>query len=549
MSDFWQILQQILSLDFSSLYEFSPLAIFFIILFTTFLTEDGACIAAGALAGQGRISFALALSACFAGILIGDIGLYWIGRGFGKSISKTKTFSRFVSEKSLETASEWLNERGATAIFISRFVPSLRLPTYLAAGFLRTSFPKFAFYFLIATAIWTPAIVYSAATAQEFISPNYLLLGIIFLLILIKLIHNLSTWKRRRLFIGKIKKIWNWEFWSLKIFYFPVVFYVVWLAIKHRGLTVFTCANPSILASGFIGESKHKIYEGLKKSEVSSDYLLKHKIIFGFRQKDEKFTEAKKFIDENKLGFPIVLKPDVGERGKDVFIAKSFEELEKSFEGISEDYILQEFAKGDEISIFYYQYPSKEKGRIFSITEKEFPKLIGDGKANLEELILKDRRAVCLAKSYFERNAERLDFIPQKGEKVQIVDIGTHSRGAIFNDGGHLKTEKLENKIDEICRGYKGFYFGRFDIRTPSFEDLKNGENFKIIELNGVTSESTNIYDKRYSLFDAYKILFKQWKIAFEIGEENFKLSAKPTSVKDLLKLLWGQDIGSEEDK
>ena len=66
MAELWQIIEQILRLDFSGLYDLSPLAIFFIIFFATFLTEDGACLAAGALAGQQKISFALALAACFA---------------------------------------------------------------------------------------------------------------------------------------------------------------------------------------------------------------------------------------------------------------------------------------------------------------------------------------------------------------------------------------------------------------------------------------------------------------------------------------------------
>ena len=42
-----------------------------------------------------------------------------------------------------------------------------------------------------------------------------------------------------------------------------------------------------------------------------------------------------------------------------------------------------------------------------------------------------------------------------------------------------------------------------------------------MIELNGVTSEATNIYDARHSLADAYRVLFEQWSLAFEIGAAN----------------------------
>ena len=537
MPDFFQIF------DLGAIGEFSPIVVFFIFFFATFASEDLACLTAGALAGQGKISFALALFACFTGIFVGDILLYWTGRIFGQKIVNTKLFSRFVSEKSIENASAWLEKNGASAIFLSRFVTGFRLPTYLAAGFLRTDFLKFAFYFLLATAIWTPILVGSTAFAgQMFFAKNWLI-GIVLSFILLKIILHFSSWKNRRLFVGRLKRIANWEFWSLKVFYFPVVIYVLFLAIKHRSLTIFTCTNPAILASGFIGESKAEIYEGLQKSSIAAPFLLRYTILSAKNPATENLQKAKDFITENDLQFPLVLKPDAGERGKDVEILSDFAKLETRINALRYDFILQEFFGGAETSVFYFRYPNCEKGEIFSITEKRFPKLVGDGKANLETLILQDARAVCLAKKYFEQNIERLMHVPEDGEEIQIVNIGTHSRGAIFADGEWLKTTELENKIDEICRGFAGFYFGRFDIRAKSFADLMCGENFKIIELNGVTSESTNIYDKKFSLTDAYKILFRQWRIAFEIGAENFQRGAKPTKILDLMKLIFGKPI------
>ncbi len=545
MSDFWQIFEQILRLDFSSLYEFSPLAIFFIIVFATFVTEDGACIAAGALASQGKISFATALAASFVGIFVGDLGLYWIGRLFGKSILNTKLSKRFISERRLQKASDWLNEKGAMAIVISRFVSGLRLPTYLAAGFLKTDFLKFTFYFFVATAIWTPILVGSSAFAFQLISPQYLLIGILLLVLIFRIIFNLSSWRKRRLFIGRLKRIKNWEFWSLKVFCVPVILYVFWLGIKHRSLTVFTCANPAIVASGFIGESKDNIYNGLKGSVAAQNYLLKYCVIPKDIQLPDRITKARNFIEETKLEFPFVLKPDVGERGRAVEIVNEFDELAEVLADIDEDYILQEFADGEETSVFYYRYPSESNGHIFSITEKAFPVLEGNGENTLEELILLDKRAVCIAKKYFEQNEGRLTEIPKSGEKVKLTEFGTHSLGAIFSDGDRMNSPELERTIDEICKGFEGFYFGRFDMRVRSFEDFSRGNNFKIVELNGVTSESTNIYDKRYSLLDAYKILFRQWKIAFEIGEENHKTGAKKTSTSDLVRLLFGWELNT----
>jgi hypothetical protein len=134
------------------------------------------------------------------------------------------------------------------------------------------------------------------------------------------------------------------------------------------------------------------------------------------------------------------------------------------------------------------------------------------------------------------------------GETYQIIDIGTHSKGCIFLDGIYLKTPELEAKVDEICQRFDGFYFGRFDIRTPSREDFQKGENLKIIELNGVTSEATSIYDPKNSVFEAWRILCKQWQIAFAIGAQNFANGAKKTKIKELIKLILTNIYGFKKE-
>ena len=536
--------------------NFSTISLFFIFAAATLISEDLACISAGVLASQGKISLTLAISSCAFGIFVGDILLFLAGRFLGRKALKIKFISFFISEKSFEKSSQWLERQGMKTVFISRFIFGLRLPLYFAAGVLKTSFWRFTLYFSIAVAIWTPILVGLTAWLGSEVIKNSLfnqnlwlglMLFIVVLYFSIRILQQLFTWKGRRILWGKIKRRFIWEFWSLRVFYIPVVIYIAWLAVKFRSLTVFTCANPAIPAGGFVGESKEEILQGLDQSEAAGQFLLKHIYLPVTSTAEEKLQETTNFMTENDLSFPIVLKPDVGERGLGVQIVKSFGELAENLSDSKENLILQEFSGGEETSVFYYRYPKAENGKIFAITEKRFPKVTGDGRSSIEELILQDTRAICLAKSYLERNNDRLETIPEVGAKIQIIDIGTHSRGAIFLDGGWMKTETLENKIDEICRGYKGFYFGRFDIRVKSFADFSEAENFKIIELNGVTSEATNIYDPKYSLIEAYKILFQQWKIAFEIGAENKESGAKPTRVSDLIKLVFGKEIANRK--
>lgn len=368
-----------------------------------------------------------------------------------------------------------------------------------------------------------------------------LILGVIFF-ILSGSLPKLFTWQGRRILWGKVKRRFRWEFWSRRVFYTPVTLYVAFLALKYRSLTVFTCANPSIPASGFVGESKDEILSELDNIKAAQPFLLRHLYLPKDLSPQAKLQSATDFISQNDLSFPVVVKPNGGSRGSGVRITKSAAQLAENL-SVEDNLIVQEFAGGEETSVFYCRYPGQEKGRIFAIAVKQFPVVTGDGESALEELILRDERAIYLAEKYLEQNAGRLKSVPQIGETVQITEIGTHSRGAIYLDGAWLKTDRLENTIDRICCGFDGFYLGKFDIRVNSLEEFRTAENFKIIELNGVTSRTTNIFDPQFSLLDAYQIIFRQWKTAFEIGAENRRRGTEPTKFADLIKLLRGRQI------
>jgi hypothetical protein len=323
----------------------------------------------------------------------------------------------------------------------------------------------------------------------------------------------------------------RWEFWPPHLFYPPVIAYIAYLGIKFRSWTLFTAANPSIPAGGFVGESKHQILNNLKQAAawLPSSTLLEGSL------PARRIAKAEEFMRQHGLQFPIVLKPDAGQRGSGLSIARSPEMLREYLTLAAYPVILQEYVPGEEYGVFYYRYPGDKRGRILSVTEKRMPTILGDGRRTLEELILVDDRAVCMSDFYLRKNAERIQEVPAAGEKVQLVEIGTHCRGAIFLDGGDTITPALEEVIDRIAKTFDGFFFGRFDICVPSRQDFMAGRNMKIIELNGVTSEATHIYDPKFSLFDAYRVLFQQWRIAFEIGDRNRMRGTKPASLRDLL--------------
>lgn len=341
--------------------------------------------------------------------------------------------------------------------------------------------------------------------------------------------------RRQRLVVSRWRRTTRWEFWPPWLFYAPLVPYFGYLSATHRGFTTFTAANPAIEGGGFVRESKFDILRGLAGA---GEYIARSRLVQGDRTAADKLWAVTQFMREHALSFPIVLKPNYGQRGSGVVIVRSAAMLDACLRASQVDTIVQEHVPGAEFGVFYYRRPSERRGHIFSITEKRFPAVVGDGRRTLEELILDDDRAVCAARLYLARFTSRLRTIPAAGETVALAELGTHCRGAMFLDGAHAWTRILEDRFDQIARAFDGFYFGRFDVRVHADIDaLRRGEGFKVIELNGVTSEATHIYDPSTPLLHAYRVLMDQWRLAFEIGAENRRRGVKTTPLSRLARL------------
>ncbi len=341
------------------------------------------------------------------------------------------------------------------------------------------------------------------------------------------------TWRRRRLMYSSWVRLSRWEFWPPWAAYAPVLCYVLGLAARHRRLTVFTAANPSIPAGGFIGESKIDILRGLGPVSVARSLFLE-----GTLPADVKITRVETFLSRLDRQFPVVVKPDQGQRGSGVIVARTREALHARLAHTCADTIVQEYVPGLEFGVFYVRRPGESRGRILSITEKRLPSVTGDGRSTLAELILKDANTIGMARFHLRQHADHLHQVPARAQVVGLGDCGSHCRGARFYDAGPLLTPALERAIDDIAARFDGFYFGRFDLRVPSRGALMRGESLAILELNGVTSEVTHIYDPGVSLIEAYRALFAQWRLAFEIGAENAARGARVWSVAELAGLV-----------
>lgn len=504
-------------------------------------SEDLACIAAGFLVADGRMDWMTASLFCFLGIFSGDLLLFGAGRLLGRSALLIAPFKWMISEDSVARASRWLHERGARVIFTSRFLPGLRLPIYFTAGVLRTSVKEFALWFAVAGLIWTPILVGGSALVAKHYEVRLdqvdgldvirfaaIALGTVFLL------HNvlrLFTWRGRRILLGRWRRLTRHEFWPPWLYYSPVILDVLLLTLRHRGLTM-TAANPAMPMGGLIGESKAQILEGLGEGPEIPAWIL-------LDPNGEQQAKANEWIAARNLDLPLVLKPDAGQRGAGVTVLHTAQQLQEALDSMPVPSLLMEYVPGEEFGVFWVQPPDTPRGKIVGLTIKRLPTVAGDGQRTLEQLILADPRAVALHRVYARELSGRMNEVPRAGSEIPLVEVGTHSRGAIFLDGKHLITPELEAAVARIADRYQGFHLGRFDFKVPSSDHLQRGEDLRVIELNGVTSEQTEMWDPKHSLWTTWRMQHTQWSRAFRVGALCAQKGAKVSTLRAVLTEVW----------
>lgn len=513
----------------------SQLALALAVVLLTFAYEDGATLLAVTLGMAGRLDPRLGFASAVLGIWAGDVGLYLVGAKVGGKFTQSRLAGRFVSPASLAKAQSWFERRGILTIILSRFIPGSRLPLYVAAGALKQPARLFAAVTGICAMVWVGAIFaasHFAGIPRLGFGKSLVLTAVILLIgpwLVVRVLRSTSP---------KLRLIWKryrrWEFWPAWMFYPPVAAMCAWLAVKYSGLALPALANPSFRNGGIIGESKIDVLHTLTNIApefVADGYLLPPAPF------SERVRLFRRLCEEHELGYPVVLKPDVGQRGAGFKVIRSDPELENYLSHVPSDLILQRYIPGEkEMGIFYYRFPGARRGEIFAITEKIFPVAVGDGRSTLEELIALDDRASLIAKTYLDRFPDiRYQVLP-KNYVLRLVEAGNHCQGCIFRDGRHLLSEALRERIDQISCSLAGFFVGRYDIRYANDNDLKRGDNFKIIELNGAASEATNIYDARNSLFAAYRTLYRQWELVYAIGRANRDLGHAPPALSDIWK-------------
>lgn len=313
------------------------------------------------------------------------------------------------------------------------------------------------------------------------------------------------------------------------LFYLPMAPWIAYLAIRHRGLTVPTAANPGIPHGGVVGESKFDILRRLPAASIVPSVL----IPAGTPR--DRMALLRETMTAQGWSFPLILKPDVGQRGAGLKLARSVEDAAAYLAANPAAVLTQTYHPGPyEAGVFYYRLPDEPTGRVLSITDKVFPELVGDGRSTVEELIWRHERYAMQANRFLERHAAQRRCVLEDGERMRLAVAGNHCQGTMFRDGEALRTAELEAAFDAIARHFDGFFFGRFDVRYADPSTFREGRDFAIVELNGVASESTNLYDPRWSIWRAYRVLARQWRLLFAVGRQNADRGARVTPWREL---------------
>ena len=335
------------------------------------MSEDATALAAGWLVSRGAISSVEAVAACALGIWAGDVALWLVGRLLARSERCHRWCVRRVPLVAGHALALAVDE--PAALVASRFLPGTRLPLYLAAGALGTRPAVFFGWTLAAVCVWTPLLVLGTS---GFVAGGVLVLAVI---------RGAQTSRGRAVWRPVWARLRRWampEFWPTALVYAPIAPWILWQAAKHGGIGTLAAANPGLEDGGFVGESKSAILAALPSAwTVPTEVIAPGDV----ERRLDAFDRAQA---AQAWPYPLILKPDVGQKGVGVRRVASRADAAAYLAAETGRVLVQPYHPGPfEAGIFYYRRPDEARGRIFSITDKVFPSIVGDGTSTVESLL------------------------------------------------------------------------------------------------------------------------------------------------------------------
>lgn len=300
----------------------------------------------------------------------------------------------------------------------------------------------------------------------------------------------------------------------------PVYGIYSWFAVQARHVFFFSNVNPGIPLGGAVGESKYDILQ-----RIPNRLRPKTLMVSG----DAPFAEVEAQMRAAGLKYPVIAKPDVGERGFLVRKVAHEAELREHLERYRVPFLIQEFLDHPvEMTVLFHRFPDDGRFGISSVCMKEFLSVQGDGVSTVRQLMARNYRAAFQLARFEREFPELMNRVPAAGEALLLEPIGNHARGTKFLNANHLVDREMELRFREICTEIDGVLFGRFDLKCESVEALRRGE-FQVMELNGVFAEPAHVYDPAHGMWRVYRDYYRHWRIMFELYRAQMRLGVRPT--------------------
>lgn len=309
-----------------------------------------------------------------------------------------------------------------------------------------------------------------------------------------------------------VKRLTDWQHWPFYLFYSPLSFAWVGYYIRTRSLWYFTASNPTLSLGGFEGEGKTEMYRQLPAHLYPRTVAVKP---------SDPLPKVLQQVAQQGLTYPFIVKPDVGMKGILFRKIEREDQLRQYHERMPANYLVQEFLDTPyEVSVFYCRMPDKEKGSITAMIQKNLLEVRGDGRSTLEELIRRSPVARPWLEKVRKEQVERLCSVLAEGERFTLSHVANLFHGAHFINLTGRVSERLVEVFDDISRSNQ-FYYGRYDIKCHSIEEMLEGKNFYILEFNGAGSVPNHIYTGTYTLLGAYKEILRHWNALYCISKAN----------------------------
>jgi hypothetical protein len=141
-------------------------------------------------------------------------------------------------------------------------------------------------------------------------------------------------------------------------------------------LVFFLCLQSEYRARGNVRESKDGVLRLIPDQYKPKTILIKA---------PQAKPAVLSLLKDAGFSFPVIFKPDQGERGFMVKKISSESQVEAYLNSYTKDFLIQEFLDLPvELGVFYTRMPDESEGYVNSVVIKDMLSVMGDGKSTVK---------------------------------------------------------------------------------------------------------------------------------------------------------------------